>query len=203
MDRYYRRTGIASLIERAERLSREGRRSTAFESRDSTGMHSPLGQARIVIERVLHGGPGAVRPCAQWVLKQVASYAELGEAYLFVSRDGVLSCLSSVGAQVDAALLSPWVSERMREGRAQGAVTNKPQDARAVSDADTCVHDGRSYRLWLLASAETHDDAPVGALVCPSEPRVMLPRRVLQAVATRLSLALKHAADDDTQSESA
>ena len=202
MDRYYRRTGIASLIERAERLAREGRRSTAFEARDSTGKHSPLGQARIVIERVLHGGPGGLGPCSAWVLKQLAGYAELGEAYLFVLRGGELTCTAALGEQLDPAQLLSWVSARLREGRDDGAVTSKPKPTHERSDPDVALQDGRAYRVYLLASSEAQADAPVAALVCPAEPRASLPRRVLQAAATRIRMALK-AADEEAQSESA
>jgi tetratricopeptide (TPR) repeat protein len=202
MDRYYRRTGIASLIERAERLAREGRRSTAFEAHDSTGMHSPLGQARIVIERVLHGGPGALEPVSAWVLKQLCSYAELGEAYLFVLRAGELSCTAQSGDGLDPAVLMPWVASRLHDGKHEGAVTSKPKSGPDRVDPDCSEHEGRSYRVYLLSSNEAQGEAPLAALVCPAEPRPTLPRRVLAAVATRLCMALK-AEGDDAQPESA
>jgi hypothetical protein len=208
MDRHYRATTMPTLIERSERLTRDGRRSTGFAAHPGSGSHPPVTHDMMLAQRLVHGGDSSLGASARWVLAQLTEFAALREAYLYVARGADTRCLAAVGEALDPAELLHWVEERIEAGRereevssaAEETVSGRPGErdraSERAAERDRTVSHGLPYRLLLLATSENTNAEVVGALVVPDQAASELPPRALRAAADRLRAAASgHAAE--------
>jgi tetratricopeptide (TPR) repeat protein len=191
MDRHYRGTTMPTLIERSERLSRDGRRSTGFAAFSGSGLHAPLTHDALLAQRMQLGGDASLHGSAQWVLAQLTEFAALREAYLYVARNDGTRCLAAVGEALDPQDLVSWVEERIEAGREREELTECAEETVSgrAGERDRLVSGGLPYRLMLLATSENSNAQVIGALVVPDQPPTELPQRALRAAADRLRAA--------------
>lgn len=184
MARLYRSTNIPSLVERAARFLREGRRSASFPVHQESHSARAHRDELALLERI-HKGSDLD---AESALAQVAAFAELSEAYLFVAHEERAQCVAAVGAKLAPEALTAWVTERIQAGRGASNITKSPTRTKSArSDTPTLrTPDGLTYRAALLANSEPSDDDIVGALVFPDDAPTPLSSRVLSAMAKRL-----------------
>ncbi len=190
MEAWYRRTKIASLVERCERAAYLRKQRVASDARES---EPSLAQRELmtVVHRLRHGGDSSVGMLgAQWVLEQLTGFLDVREGYVYLMDGPRAQLVARTGDESKVAYLRRWVEARLRPAQADvSSVTAHLDDLPGEQlDLSRTSIDGRSYHMALLRTGAGADACVIGAFVAQEEPgqALVLPFDLLRAAASRL-----------------
>ncbi len=183
-DRWFRGTGIPSLVARCERLAASAEADSGPAIGAPTDASDLPPKLTTVVHRLRHGGDDtSVTGTAEWVLKQLSEFVFVEEAYLFLLEGGEVSCAARIGAEDHADAFAQWVDDHLQATGTDASVATRTADT--ATDFNQLEVAGTLYRLAILRMPTHGDNDLVGAVVLPGD--VNVPSPVRQSIAERLS----------------
>lgn len=183
-DRWFRGTGIPSLVARCERLAASAEADSGPAIGAPTDASDLPPKLTTVVHRLRHGGDDtSVTGTAEWVLKQLSEFVFVEGAYLFLLEGGEVSCAARIGAEDHADAFAQWVDDHLQATGTDASVATRT--AGTATDFNQLEVAGTLYRLAILRMPTHGDNDLVGAVVLPGD--VNVPSPVLQSIAERLS----------------
>jgi serine/threonine protein kinase len=199
LDHWLRSTGERSLIARGERIAKEvqlgapGSVPTPLPIAALNDENGDDGEhALTVVHRLRHGGERSAEASAEWILDQLAEYADIRAGHVFLWRHEALSCIASRGDMPAPEVFEPWLFKLFASDPDQTTEYLRLDDLR--DDPDQLNFRERSYRLLRLITAQSAGAQLVGALLLADDTVFDVPLNVRLAIADRLQATIREPA---------
>jgi hypothetical protein len=183
VDHWFRQTRDPALVSRIERLSRVLTVVAKPDGGNDADSDSRPPRMMTIVHLLRHGGDHTPSGSAEWSLKQLCEFTELGEGHLFARQGDDFACVARVGPELeDPATLARTVGERV----AALIVDSTDTPTAIVDGADDptlLVVGEKAYRLVVLSS--NSEDNVTGVLIVPDG--TVIPHVLLRTIAERLA----------------